>query len=157
MSALGKSRLNTSRSEFTEFVSGKKPETQARYWREYNKHWATEFKTSGTSPPARHSPEIRGKPSYEQRTEEGKAKAVFQRQETGNRYAIVVKAEFTRGRKKEVRHYSIIKGSTMLDDDDLDKIVDSLQKQYAVGDAKIKMSLVQTVDRWNPHQSRVVF
>ena len=162
MAVLGKSRLNTSRSEFTEFVSGKKPETQARYWREYNSYWSKAYKADGSSPPMRKAqPATLRKPGPKyQKTNDSLGRpsnAVFRRSDSGNRYAIVVKAEFTRGRKKEVRHYSIVKGNTVLDDEDLGQIMDSLQMQYGLGDSKVNMSLVQTVDRWNPSESRVRF
>jgi hypothetical protein len=90
MAVLGKNRLNSPRSEIAKFVSTKSPETQKRYWRAYNSHWARKFKQTGEAPPTWQVKEpVRTGPTYHR---EGPAEGAIVREGEGNRYAVVVKA-----------------------------------------------------------------
>jgi len=148
MAVLSSKRLASSRADFATFVSGKKEATQARYWREYNRFNPPQ-ELPRIRPSGRYAP---SKVPYERSSDT----ASFTRKDGGNRYAIVVKAEFTRGRKKEIRHYSIVKGNTGLDNDDLDRIEQDLRIEYNVR-GKVNFSITQTVDRFTPLDKRVRF
>lgn len=155
MAILGKSRLNSSRSEFAEWVSQRKPETQKRYWRAYNSYWAKEYKATGRGPPKPRAGVATRAPSPAGYHREGPGEGAIVKEGGGNRFVIVVRAEYKRGKKREERYYSIIKGNTHLDAQDLEEIIDTVRLEYNVGGGKITLVPVQTIDRWN--RSRVVF
>lgn len=142
MAVLGKSRLASSRSEFAEFVADKKPATQQRYWREYNKNWETQYRETGKTP-GMGGEVTQPKTGYSRPDSE---KGVFRKIGGGNRYAVVAEATFKRNGVEYKRHYAIIKGNTDLDSDDEEQILHTLRGDYKIN-GQISLSISQTVDR----------
>jgi hypothetical protein len=142
MAVLGKSRLASSRSEFAEFVADKKPATQQRYWREYNKNWETQYRETGKTP-GMGGQVTEPKKGYSRPDSE---KGVFRKKEGGNRYAIVAEVKFKRNGVEYKRHYAVIKGNTELDREDEEQILNTFRGDYKVN-GKVTLSVKQTIDR----------
>ncbi len=147
MAVLGKNRLAMPRDEFEAWASQRKPETRKRYLREYNAYHRQ--KPSQKVPKGKKS--VKGKLAKPKKAgyhRQGPGVGPIIKEGEGNRYAIVVKAEYKRKNKMEERYYSILKGNTNLSDDDLAEVIDQLRIDYHVGGSRVRLVPVQTVDRF---------